>query len=181
MRNRTIRIPGFLQVLHGERPSLLEVVLVYATAGAFATLALLFALSRVSALPAWKAVLLWIVAADTSGGVVATFTPSTGRFYASRPGLRWIFLLVHVLHPAALYLLFGGRPVYWAFLYAYTLAAASAVNILGARQIQETVAVVLLILGMALLLPIFQSLPFLAWFGPLFMLKLILAFAVRRT
>jgi hypothetical protein len=166
--------------MHGERPTPLDLLLTYGVAVVFATLALAFGLSRVSGLPAWKAVLLWIIAADMAGGVVSTFTEATQAYYARRPLLRWLFLSLHVAHPAVLYLLFGGRPAYWGFLFLYAMAAASVVNGMRSRTRQEIVAVALYAVGVGLLLPVFLMLPYLAWFGPLFLLKLIVGFAVRR-
>jgi hypothetical protein len=94
--------------------------------------------------------------------------------------MRWAFIAFHILHPVVLYLLFGGRLASWAFLYAYAVAAASIVNVIQARARQEVAAAALLVLGIVILLPIGLEAPFLAWFGPVFMVKLIVAFAVRR-
>jgi len=181
MREREIAIPRAFRELHGERSTVFDLLLVYGTAMAFGVLALVFARSRVADLPWWKSALLFLVAADTSGGVVANFSASTDRYYSERPGLRWAFIFVHVIGPAVLYILFDGRLAYWAFLYLYTVAAASIVNVIQERNHQEIAAAALLVLGIVILLPIGLEAPFLAWFGPVFMIKLILAFAVRRT
>jgi hypothetical protein len=181
MRDREIAIPRVLQELHGEKATVFDLSLVYATGLAFGVLALIFAFSRVEALPWWKALLLFVVAADLSGGVVASFTEGTDRWYAQRPGLRWAFIVLHVIQPALLFVLFGGRIAYWAFLYTYTAAAAVLVNILHERRRQESAAAALVAVGMVVFLPIGLATPFLAWFGPVYLVKLILAFAVRRT
>jgi len=174
------RIPGPLKLIHGEGPTAFDVILVYVVGIVFAILALVFAYSRVEALPPWKAALLFLVALDTSGGVAAGFTRSTDRYYAARPALRWVFIFAHFLEPAILSLLFDGRLAYWIFLYGYSVAAASLVNVMRDRARQEPAAAALLVVGIVLLLPIGAGTPFLAWFGPVYMLKLIAAFAVRR-
>jgi hypothetical protein len=181
MREREIRIPRVLQILHGEKASPFDLVLTYSVGAAFGILALIFAWSRVDSLPWWKSLLLFLVAADVSGGVVANFTPGTDRYYAARPGLRWVFIFGHVIEPGILFLLFGGRPAYWGFLFVFTAAAATLVNIITGRTRQEVTAAALLVVGTVIALPIGLATPFLAWFGPVYMLKLILAFAVRRT
>jgi hypothetical protein len=181
MRRTELAIPRAFWELHGKRSTVFDLLVVYGTAAAFGILALIFARSRVADLSWWKSALLFLVAADTSGGVVANFSAFTDRYYSERPGLRWAFIFVHALEPATLYFLFGGRLAYWAFLYLYTVAAASIVNVIQERNHQEIAAAALLALGIVILLPIGLEAPFLAWFGPVFMLKLILAFAVRRT
>jgi hypothetical protein len=181
MDERQIRIPRILHELHGEKADLLELALVYAIGAAFGVLALIFAWSRVNDLAWWKALLLFLVAADVSGGVVANFTPGTDRYYAARPRLRWVFIFIHIIEPAILFLLFDGRLAYWCFLYIFTVAGASLVNIIPDRARQEPVAAAVLVIGTVIVLPIGLATPFLAWFGPVYMLKLILAFAVRRS
>jgi hypothetical protein len=181
MRENEILIPRALREIHGERATLFDLLLVYGTAAAFGVLALVFAWSRVADLPWWKSLLLFLVAADASGGAVANFSASTDRWYAERPGLRWGFIFIHVIHPAVLYLLFQGLPAYWIFLYAYTVAAASLVNVIQERSRQETAAAALLVLGIVTTLPLGLGTPFLAWFSPVYMIKLISAFAVRRS
>ena len=175
-----IRIPGFLRPIHGETATVLDILLVYVVGAVFGVLALVFASTRVESLPAWKAAILFLLAADVSGGTVACFSTGMGAYYETRTGLRWGFIFVHVIEPGLLSLLFDGRLAYWLFLYAYTVAAASLVTIIPGRARQEGSAAALVVIGIVILLPIGLSTPFLAWFGPVYMLKLILGFSVRR-
>jgi hypothetical protein len=180
MRENEILIPRALREFHGERATLFDLLLVYGTGVVFGVLALVFAWSRVAALPWWKSLLLFLAAADVSGGTVANFSAPTDRWYADRPGLRWGFIFVHVVHPALLYLIFGGPPAWWVFLYVYTVAAASLVNVIQERSRQEPAAAAFVVLGIVITLPLGLGTPFLAWFAPVYMIKLISAFAVRR-
>jgi hypothetical protein len=180
MRDNEIRIPGPLRVLHGARATGLDLILVYAVGAAAGVLAILFAHSRVAVMEWWKTVLLFLVTLDVCGGLVACFSAGTAIYYESRPRLRWVFIFVHVVEPAILYLLFDGRLGYWLFLYVFTVAAASLVNVVGSRRQRETLAAALVALGTMILLPVGIATPFLVWFGPVYMLKLVLGFAVRR-
>jgi hypothetical protein len=175
------RIPRILRLIHGKTASLFDVLLVYIVGAIFGVLALVFAYTRVESLPLWKAAILFVLAADVSGGAMACFSAGQGAYYESRPALRWGFIFIHFIEPGLLYLLFDGRLAYWIFLYAFTAAAASLVNIIPGRARRETAAVALLVIGIVILLPIGLSAPFLAWFGPVYMLKLILGFGVRRS
>ncbi len=181
LRAREIAVPRALRELHGERTTLFDLLLVYITAAAFGVIAVVFARSRVDDFPWWKALLLFVMAADTSGGVVAGFSASTNRYYARRPGMRWFVIFGNVISPAVLYALFGGSIAWWIFVYVYTAAAASIVNVLTERGMQEVAAAAFLAVGVVITLPLGLAAPFLAWFAPLYMVKLILAFAVRRT
>lgn len=181
MLGSEVRIPGFLRPIHGESATLFDVLLVYVVGIVFGALALVFASTRVEALPLWKAAVLFVLAADVSGGAMAGFTAGTDAYYARRPGMLWGFFFMHFFEPALLYLLFDGRLAYWIFLYVFTTAAASLVNIIPGRARQEGAAAALVVIGIVILLPIGLSTPFLAWFAPVYMLKLILGFAVRRS
>lgn len=176
-----VRIPGFLRPIHGETSTVFDILLVYVVGAVFGVLALVFAYTRVASLPLWKAALLFVLAADVSGGTVACFSAGLAAFYSDRPGLRWGFIFIHFIEPGLLFLLFDGRLAYWLFLYAYTAAAASLVNIIPVRARREGTAAALVVVGIVVLLPIGLSMPFLAWFAPVYMLKLILGFGVRRT
>ncbi len=176
-----MRVPRILHLLHGESATAFDLLLAYGVGAVFGVLALVFAWSRVEGLAWWKALLLFLVAADVSGGAVMCFAPGTDRYYASRAGLRWLFIFGHIVEPLLLFLLFGGRPGYWAFLYVYTVAAACLVNVMPDGGRQQATAVSLVVVGTVIALPIGLATPFLAWFGPVYMLKMILAFAVRRT
>jgi hypothetical protein len=181
LRGPAVRIPGFLRPIHGERPALLDVVMVYVAAVVFGILAVLLAYSRVASLPAWKALILFMIAADVSGGTVAGFSSATGEWYESRPGFKRAFPFVHILEPALLWVLFDGRIAYWAFLYGFTVAAASVVMLIRDRSRQAAAAAALVVVGTIIVLPIGLANPFLAWFAPIYMLKLILGFGVSRT
>ena len=174
-------MPRALALVHGERATPFDLLLVYGTGILFGVLTVVLAGTRVASLPWEKSLLLFLVAACASGGVVTCFTPGMDRYYAGRPGLRWAFIFSHVVGPALLFLLFDGRPAYWAFLYLYTMAAASLVNVIRERQRQQVTAAALVSLGMVILLPLSLDAPFLAWFAPVYMTKMVLAFAVRRT
>jgi hypothetical protein len=179
--NPETRIPGFLRPIHGESATVFDVALVYVVGAVFGVLALVFAYSRVESLPLWKAAVLFVVAADVSGGATACFSAGMGAYYEARPVLRWAFIFMHFIEPGLLFLLFDGRLGYWLFLYVYTVASASLVTIMPGRARREGMAAALVVIGIVILLPIGLSTPFLAWFGPVYMLKLILGFGVRRT
>jgi len=180
-RANGVRVPAALRFIHGESPTRFDLLVVYLVGVAGAILVLVFAGSRVAELPAWKAVILFVLAADVSGGAAAGFSASAGAWYAQRPGLRRAFPFLNFFQPALLCLLFDGRVAYWVFLYGFTAAAASVVMLFRGRSRQEPLAAALTALGTIILLPIGLATPFLAWFAPIYMVKLILGFTIDRS
>jgi len=180
-RRRAVKVPRALRFIHGDSPTRLDVFLVYAVGLVFGILAVLFAYSRVASLPAWKAIILFVVAVDVSGGTVAAFSASAGAWYAERPGVKRAFPFLHVVDPALLCVLFDGRVAYWALVFAFTAGAASVVMLIRERSRQEPAAAALVALGTVILLPIGLAAPFLAWFAPIYLVKLVLGYPVNRS
>lgn len=174
-----MEIPRPLRFIHGERAPLFDIILVYAAGVVLAVLACFYASARMSALSTGKTILLALVAFEAGAGVVAFFTPGTSEYYGRHTALRWVVLVAQIVQPGLLVLLFGGRLAYWAFLYVYTVAASVLTGIRGEGARREVVAAALVAVGVVALLPIGASLPGLAWFAPVYMLKVILGLSAR--
>jgi hypothetical protein len=176
-----IRMPRLLHELHGERTTVGALVFTY-VAVVVAGLSVGFLAALRPADPVWwKRVLAAILAADLAGGVVANFTAGTDEYYAARPRTRVIFIALHVVQPALLWLCYRGAVWEWGAVAGFTLVSAAAVNAVRGRAIAEPVAALLVVTGVGAsvalgLLPV-QA----AWFTPIFLMKLVLAFAVRRS
>jgi hypothetical protein len=130
--------------------------------------------------PAWSA-LQWVlamgIAFDFAGGVVANATSAAKRSL-HRPGgarSRALFYAAHV-HPLALPLAFSGSWPAALALYAGMLAAAALVE-LSPRAVAQPVALAALAAG--LFLAGGAGWPMgLEWFAPVYLLKLVGAYAV---
>ncbi|HEV7305965.1 hypothetical protein [Ensifer sp.] len=144
------------------------------------TVAVAFALSVwpvLAAVSFWRAALAVLLVLDIAAGCVANFTPSTNDFYAARPRNRSVFIAIHV-HVVAVAWLLGSGLGPAIVVWAYTISAATAVNLLAGRAAQTFVAGVLLSLGLAFL-PLIPGLtPPMAAVAGLFMLKVLFSFAV---
>ncbi len=178
MLNREISIPKALHELHGEKARLSSLLLVYITALVVGGIALWQIIPL--GLPVWKAALAVVVFLDVGGGVAANLTSSTNQYYQKKAALRPIFLALHVVHPLVLMLVLPQNAGFLLFVMVYTLASAFGVNLIKERELQQTVAGVLVAVGviLAVLFPVTFS--FLYALAPLFMVKLILGFAVKR-
>ncbi|HEY9595863.1 MAG TPA: hypothetical protein VHE79_15395, partial [Spirochaetia bacterium] len=169
-----MEIPRPLRLIHGERAPLFDVVLVYAVAVVFTVLAFFYASARMPALSAVEIIVLILVAFEAGAGLVALFTRGTSAYYADHAPLRWTLLVAQLVQPGLLALLFGGRIVYWVFLYVYTMAAAVLAGLPTDPGRRKVIAAALVAVGNVALLPIGASLPGLAWFAPVYMVKVIL-------
>ncbi len=175
-----IRIPKVLREVHGEEAPLFDVVFSWVAAIVAAAIVVVRPAARPSTIAWWEVALVAVIAADLAGGVVANFTSGTDRYYAARPRLRIGFLLLHVVQPTLMYLAIGGPIEVWAAIPAYTIIAALVVNALPDGK-QIAVAGFLTVLGIFVCFAWFVIAPPALWFGPVFLVKLVLGFAVRRT
>ncbi|MRR28762.1 hypothetical protein EG834_00130 [bacterium] len=178
MLNREINIPKALHELHGEKASLLSLILVYFTALVVGGIALWQVIPL--GLPIWNLMLAAVVFLDVGGGVAANLTSSTNQYYQRKASLRLVFMATHVVHPLVLVLVFPQNVWFLLFVMVFTLVSAFGVNLIKDRELQQTSAVVLVVVGVCLALLFPTSFTFLYGFAPLFMLKLILGFAVKR-
>ncbi|PKN98665.1 MAG: hypothetical protein CVU42_10630 [Chloroflexi bacterium HGW-Chloroflexi-4] len=178
MLNREINIPKALHELHGEKAKLSSLVLVYLTALVVGGIALWQMLPL--GLPAWKVILAVVLFFDIGGGAAANLTSSTNQYYQKKASLRPIFLAMHVVHPLVLMLVFPQNTWFLFFVMVYTLGSAFGVNLIKNREMQQTAAGALVALGVSLAVLFPVSFAFIYVFAPLFMVKLILGFAVKR-
>lgn len=123
---RTIRIPRFLHEVLGEEQGALEIALV--ALGGLTAAAAFAALAPVGTAAAVARLFAIILAADLGAGAIANFTRGTSDYYALRPRLRWVFIAIHA-HLPLIALLIGADLGSSAAVWAYTIAAASAVNL----------------------------------------------------
>jgi len=174
-----VDVPKGLQELHGERTRVSTLVIVYVTALACAGL-VAWQLVQ-SGLPIWKVALAALIFLDVGGGVAANLSTSTNHYYQVHDRLRLPFIAMHIIHPAVLAVLFPLALPYFLYVLLFTLSATMAVNAIKDRELQQNIASFLVVVGCAFSFFFPQALPVLYLFAPLFMVKLILGFAVRRT
>jgi hypothetical protein len=177
---RRVAVPRVLRELHGEAPRVVDLLAVYLAAliGA-ASVLLLGALADPSA-ALWRRALVALVALDVVGGAVATFTTSTASYYSGRPGLRRVFIGLHVLHPGVLAALYPASAALIALTGLYTVAAAFAVDALPGAEDRRLAAAVLVAVGVTLFSVMGVPSPLLSWFAPVFLVKLVGGFAAAR-
>jgi hypothetical protein len=174
----TLRLNGGLYLLHGAHPRGVDLVLIYGC-GILSSAGVTW-LGVQNGYSWWQAVLLFSIALDIFGGVVANGTRSTNTWYVRQPPVfSYGFLAAHALQPLLVAgLLPGGSwPLFW-FLYLYALVAGSLVVRLRPNPIHMPLAMALLVTGF-LFYTILFPLPLpISWFGYAFFTKLIVGFAV---
>lgn len=178
MLNKVISIPKSLHELHGERTRLSTLALIYLTG--LSAAGIVVAQLVGSGLTWWQTALAAVVFLDIAAGVTANLSTSTNQYYQGKPGMRVVFLAIHFFHPAALAWLFPVAWVYFTAAYGYMLLAGMTVNAVRDPELQQNLAALFVVVG--IVLSLLFELPVIALyaFAPLYLLKLLLGFAVRR-
>jgi hypothetical protein len=147
-----VAIPRGLRELHGESSSRGELVLVYGGGLILAALALRLGRLELAGLEAWKIAIVALLALDISGGVLANLTPGTRSYWGGR-GLpaRAGFIALHALHPFLLWLAFPQYLGVLALAWAWVALSFALVTFAGKGPAGELVAMLLSLLGTALL------------------------------
>jgi hypothetical protein len=176
----TVRVPRVLRFLHGDESTRVDLLLTWVAAIATAIVVVLRPGARPAATAWWEIAIVAVIAADFAGGAVANFTAGTDRYYADRPRLRLVFIALHAVPPVVLAFIIGGPTELWVAIPAVALVGAFVVNGLPVA-VQPTVAAFVTAGGVIVCFSWFVIAPPALWFGPLMLVKLVLAFAVRRT
>lgn len=176
--NREVSIPKSLHELHGERTRLSTLLIVYLTALTAAAVSAWLLLR--AGTPVWRTALAALIFMDVGGGVTANLSASTNRYYQEHPKLRIPFIAMHVFHPAVLAALFPAALPYFVYAALFTLGGTFAVNAVRNGELQQNLAALLVAAGCVFSFAFAVPVPVLYAFMPLFAVKLILGFAVRR-
>lgn len=178
MIHKEISIPKTLHELHGEKSRISTLITVY-LAGLVAAGVAVFQSLPVG-FPAWKVVLVGILYLDIAGGVVANLSTSTNQYYQGKPGLRLVFALLHILHPVLFSVVLPEAWPYFAFVGIFTLVSVQLVEAARDTEFQQNLAALLVVVGTIVSVTFDLPQAIFYSFAPLFMIKLILGFAVRR-
>ena len=181
MHNPGLRKSGsmreFLKFLHGEHPTRTDLILTYL--GACLSLISFEVLISTLDLSITKHLVLSFIVLDFSGGIIANITESTSSFYASRPRLRILFLLAHLVQPALLVWIFPQNTLVVLYITVYTLISSLVVSWVGDFARQRTLSLFLLLVGLSSIpLVLDKGSSVLAVCLSMYMMKLILSFSV---
>ncbi|MFF3063502.1 hypothetical protein ACFVQ3_02990 [Oerskovia sp. NPDC057915] len=168
--------PAFHEVL-GERqdPRMLAAIGGVGLAGT----ALLVLADRPTfeAVPTWQGVAAALLVLDVLCGALANFSRGTNDYYAARPRHRAVFLAIHV-HLVAIALLLGADPLPAVVVWVVTVAAAALVTSLRAPAQQLQVAAGVVVAAGAAVPVLFAGSTLMTAVALLFVIKVVLAFAV---
>lgn len=174
---REYRIPSALKEVLGEHQSLgamLSIVLAIVAAALFWSTNPELNTSHLSL---WRVFIAWALMLDIAAGTVANFTLGTNAFYAKRSAWRWGFIAIHV-HLPLVGLLLSAPVLPLIGIWAFTIVAASAVNLCSQQRWQPVLAGALLSIGVLIV----TQMPLPSWLTSLsllFVIKVLYAFAVN--
>lgn len=181
MFKKEIKINNGFKEWLGENPTQGDLWYIFATAFLATGLLITCYFEELRQLQLWRSILFIIVSFDIIGGAVANFSVSTDRYYAQNRKKRWLFFAEHIVHILLLYVAIGGDYWFWISIFAYTMSAGVIVNLIPNKRIQELAAPALVSVGCIVFYGFNLIIPLMSWFPTVFMIKIILGFAVQRT
>jgi hypothetical protein len=177
------RVAPVFRELHGDKTRLFDILAVYLT-GIVTAILLLYApgvFTSESTWSSWKTILTVFLAVDIGGGVVANLSSSTNRYYQDHQGMRLPFLGIHLLHPLLLFAVFPADWPLWAYMATTAVPGALIVNAVKHGETQQHLAASIVVMASAGVFLVPTEVAVLRLFPFLFLIKLVLGFAVRRT
>ncbi|PKO19037.1 MAG: hypothetical protein CVU39_00365 [Chloroflexi bacterium HGW-Chloroflexi-10] len=172
-------LPALAQALiHGQKPSRSDLLLVHGAGLVFSGILLAFHASNLTIL---QCTILFVLAWDMAGGMVANVTRSTNDWYCVQPAwVSIVFVAFHIFQPTVVLIFFPlANPIYFLGLYLFMLAAALLVLQIRKSFIQKPLAMALLLLGILLFNQFLPGETALYWFAPVYLIKLIYGFSVN--
>ncbi|WKN43041.1 hypothetical protein [Tunicatimonas pelagia] len=175
--DKKVRIPAYLHELHGSQASITDLVITY-MAAVISAIVILYLAASVP-LPNYKFILLGLLALDLAGGVVSNFTESTNSFYTNHPTRRYLFIALHIVQPLLLIWIFPVDATVIGSISLYTLIAVLLINRLEDHHKQRGYAAFLMAIGVSFSFLVSISQAVVHLMLVLFIIKLVVAFAVR--
>ncbi|MGK7396458.1 MAG: hypothetical protein ACNS62_17905 [Candidatus Cyclobacteriaceae bacterium M3_2C_046] len=175
--DKKIAIPSYLHELHGKEASIFDLLVNYSTA-LITTVIILFLAWDLSLAP-YKLIILGVLALDLAGGVVSNFTEGTNNYYIEKPKIRYVFIAFHLMQPLVLIWLFPTDWVGIAVISVYTLIAMTVINSIKEHLRQRVYGAFLMVIGLSISFLIDEMQPIVQLMLILFIVKLIVAFAIR--
>ena len=143
-----LKTPSWLRPLHGYSTTLGELLLIYSTAVAFASLVLVSIQERLAGLSALQVAILVMVSLDLAGGAIANLCQGTRAYWRSKSIiLRLLFLVVHAIHGIAIAFVFPEAAASIAVAYIWMVVAGSVLIL--TRNTSAPLALALVVIGAA--------------------------------
>ena len=177
MLDKKVSIPSYLHELHGKQASVFDLLVVYAAA--ILSTAIMLYLVWDLAFPTYKMIILAVLALDLAGGVVSNLTEGTNTYYMEKPKRRYVFIGLHVVQPAILIWLFPSDVLAISMISLYTLTAMAVINSMTDHVRQRVSGSFLMAIGLSITFIVGIIQPIVHLMLVLFVIKLIVAFAVR--
>lgn len=175
--DKKVAIPSYLHELHGKQASVFDLLVNYTTA-IIVTMIILYLAWDLSLEP-YRLIILGVLALDLAGGVVSNFTEGTNKYYIEKPTMRYVFIVFHLVQPLVLIWLFPNDWVGIAIISVYTLIAMTVINSIREHLRQRVYGAFLMVIGLSISFLVGEMQTIVHLMLLLFVVKLVLAFAVR--
>jgi hypothetical protein len=172
---------GYWDLLVGPGAVPAEVHLWLAIATASAVLAVVYPLVAGAPWGWWQYLLAAVLAFDVCGGVAVNASTPAKRWYhrlGEGSKAKAVFVAWHILHVAVVALLFHPAPFGYAVMFVVVLALSTAAVLIVDLYIMRPVAMVATATGITVLAVGPGFTPWMEWFEPMLLVKLIAAYLV---
>ena len=143
-----LKTPSWLRPLHGYSTTTGELLLIYSTAVAFASLVLISIPDSLAGLSVLQIAILVLVSLDLAGGAIANLCQGTRAYWRSRNiSLRILFLAVHAIHGIGIAYVFPEAAAGVAVAYMWMVVAGSVLIL--TRNTSVPLALALVVTGAA--------------------------------
>jgi len=174
----TIKIPRFLQDLHGKETSLFSLIAIYLM-GLIVAFVVDFQMMSVVDLSTWKIIVVFVLAFDIGGGVIANYTDSTRKYYEENKRKHTIFIFLHILHGTFFALIFMDQWVLFSFMSIYAVLSCLLLASVRNKENNRIFSALLFTIGILIIFLIPCPIEVLRVIPILFFTKLILAFSTQ--
>ena len=171
-------VPKLFRILHGEQTNIAELLLIYGAAAVTPVIVYFTTRSGLPDVSRWRTLLLLGIVADLAGGTIANLTYGATAFYEKRQWRKAVFLMLHIAHPALIYLLTKEQLPFLVFTAGITLLFSFITAFAFRQPRQQFFGFIAVCVAAAFGFILFGTTPFFRVVSILYMLKLIYSFSV---
>ena len=173
---KNIRIPKYLQDLHGKKTSLLILILTYLSGLVTATVITCFIAKQIN-INMWRLTLTFILIADISGGIISNYSKSTRDYYSENSKKHVIFIFLHILQPFLFLIIFPELSGFFLFMGIYAISCCLAIYKIEDNEYKRVISSFMFIIGIMIIFIFKIPIEIVKIIPILFFVKLILAYS----
>lgn len=168
---------SIFSVIHGKKPKIKDLFLIYTIPLFFAILFIFYWVNYNWELTKTQYFISFLLLWDIIGWIISNLTYSTNQFYRSKK-LRTIGVIIHFFQPLIFTIFITNNWILFWFLYIFTLITSLIIININ-RKKSPALAILFVIIWILIINSFIFTIPvYASWFGPAFLFKIIFCFSV---